>query len=72
MLNFQERVSGVERKAPSQPVIADRVFEQASTSRQRALNRIEVLQVELANERAKVARCDEFLRLYSEFAQGAG
>lgn len=53
----------------TQPVIADRVFEEAQAQRQRALNRIECLQVEMANEQARVKRCDEFLSLYAEFSQ---
>jgi len=65
--------SGAEHStASSQPVIADRVFERVKAQRQAALNRIAILEVELANERSKFSECEQFLRLYERFSQGAG
>lgn len=57
--------------ASTQPVISDRVFERVKAQQQAALNRIAVLEVDLSNERARLKECEEFLRLYERFAQGA-
>ena len=51
------------------PVIADRVFELAQAKRATALNRIAVLEVDLANQRSTITECDTFLEMYARFAQ---
>jgi len=56
--------------ASTQPVIAERVFERVKSRRQAAVNRIAILEVELANHRSKLSECDQFLRLYERFAAG--
>lgn len=50
----------------------DPALENAKAKRQAALNRIQVLQVDLANEQSVVSRCDEFLKLHAEFAFAVG
>lgn len=57
--------------ASTQPVLADSVLERARAKRQEALNRITLLEVELANERAKITRCEQFIELYSEFSHSS-
>lgn len=57
--------------ASTHPVIGDRVLEHVKAKRQASLNRIEVLKVDLVNEERLIIECDEFLRLYQRFAQGA-
>jgi len=58
--------------AATQPVIADRVLDRVKAQKQAGLNRIATLEVDLANERSRLGECEEFLRLYARFAQGAG
>jgi len=47
------------------------VFERVKVQRQEALNRIQLLQVELVNAQLSLARCDEFLRLYQHFSSNS-
>lgn len=63
--------STTAKAIPKQPVIADRAFELARTKRQAALNRIQIIQVDLANQQSIVQECDQFLELYQRFAAGA-
>lgn len=53
------------------PTISNHVFELARARRQEALNRISVLKVDVANQEALVAECDQFISLYERFAEGA-
>jgi hypothetical protein len=57
--------------ASSELTIADRVFERVKAQRQEALNKITLLQVEIANLKTVVAERDKFLEMYDRFAQGA-
>ena len=49
--------------------VPDGVYERAKAKRAAALNRIAVLEVDLANERTKAAECDRFLELYEHYAR---
>lgn len=49
-------------------VMADGVYERAKQRRQEALNRLEVLKVDIANLEAVVGECDRFIELYGRFA----
>ncbi len=53
---------------PAPPL--DSACENAKARRQAALNKIAMLEVDLANQRAVVTRCDDFLALHAEFAGG--
>ena len=57
--------------ASTQPVIADRVFENVKAQRQAALNKLALLQVEIGNLQAYISERETFLALYERFAQGA-
>lgn len=59
-----------EHAAVSSPA-ADGVLERVTADRARALNRIAVAEVDLANLRARVAEYDGFLEMYRRFA-GSG
>lgn len=61
--------AGVAANSP-QPVIAEHIFERVKAQRQGSLNRIALLEVDLANERARMQECEEFVRLYQRFAEG--
>jgi|SRR5581483_11805531 len=56
--------------APPPPKL-DQAAENAKAIRQAALNRIALLEVDLANQRSLVTRCDAYLKLHAEFAGGA-
>lgn len=57
--------------ASTHPIIADRVFERVKAQRQMSLNKVALLDVQLANERSKISECDTFLEMYARFAEGA-
>jgi hypothetical protein len=46
----------------------DGVYERAKAMRQGALNHIAILEVDIANQRSKVAECDRFLEMWERFA----
>lgn len=53
------------------PVLSDAVLDRVKTQRQMSLNKIALLEVQVANERSRLNECDTFLGLYERFAQGA-
>lgn len=57
--------------ASTQPTVSSDVLERVKAHRQMSLNKIALLEVQVANERSRLKECDEFLRLYERFAQGA-
>lgn len=46
----------------------DGAYERAKAMRQGALNHIAILEVDIANQRTKVAECDRFLEMWERFA----
>ena len=65
--------SPVGEPSRSRELRPDGVLERAQAKRSAALNRITVLEVDVANLRSTVTECDLFLEMYGRFAQeGAG
>jgi hypothetical protein len=61
--------SPIAEEPPPVPPLGS-ACENAKARRQAALNKIAMLELDLANQRAVVTRCDDFLVLHAEFAEG--
>lgn len=57
-------------QTPAGSGIASPALSNARAQRQAALNRIAALEVELANERGRVERCERFIEMWKEFEKG--